>query len=143
MASLTIFTDGGSRGNPGLAACAFVVFDSSNSLIFQQGYKLGVTTNNVAEYTAVLKALEWLIEKSGHRTQGTEVNFYLDSLLVVQQLKGVYKIKDIKLQNLQVKIQSLISNLQSLITWSHIPREQNKTADLLVNQTLDAEHENE
>lgn len=143
MASLTIFTDGGSRGNPGLAACAFVVFDSSNSLIFQQGYKLGVTTNNVAEYTAVLKALEWLIEKSGHRTQGTEVNFYLDSLLVVQQLKGVYKIKDIKLQNLQVKIQSLISNLQSLISWSHIPREQNKTADLLVNQTLDAEHENE
>lgn len=143
MANLSIFTDGGSRGNPGPAACAFVVLDSNQSPVYQQGFLLGVTTNNVAEYTAVLKALEWLIEKSGHKTQDTKVDFYLDSLLVVQQLKGVYKIKDLKLQNLQVKIQSLISNLQSLISWSHIPREQNKKADLLVNQTLDGEHENE
>ncbi len=142
MTNLTIFTDGGSRGNPGPAACAFVVLDRDN-VIFQEGFYLGTTTNNVAEYTAVLKAVEWLKKDSGDRTQVAEVCFNLDSLLVVQQLKGNFKIKDQKLKVLFDKIQSLISNLQFLISWNHIPREQNTIADLLVNNTLDGEHENE
>src|SRR3989344_1516428 len=88
MARLRIFTDGGARGNPGPSACAFVVLDDQNKLIFQQGFYLGYGTNNQAEYLGVVKALEWLGPRSAI--------FYLDSLLVVKQIKGEYKIKDPK-----------------------------------------------
>ncbi|MDP1743720.1 MAG: ribonuclease HI family protein [Candidatus Amesbacteria bacterium] len=136
MANYQIFTDGGSRGNPGMASCAFVVYDSQSKLIFQKGFPLGITTNNVAEYTAVLKAVEWL-------ASGTEAIFKLDSLLVVQQLNGIYKIKDTKLQDLVNKILLKIENCKLKISFKHIPREKNIVADLLVNKTLDGEHENE
>ncbi|MBI5358180.1 ribonuclease HI family protein [Candidatus Amesbacteria bacterium] len=136
MDTYQIFTDGGSRGNPGYAACAFVVYDSQNKLIFQKGISLGVTTNNVAEYSAVLRAVEWL-------PAGSSASFKLDSLLVVQQLNGVFKIKDNKLQELSKIILLKIVNCKLKISFVHIPREKNVVADLLVNKTLDGEHENE
>jgi ribonuclease HI len=136
MSKLQIFTDGGSRGNPGPAACAFIVRDVTNKTVYQRGFRLGITTNNVAEYTAVLKSLEWI-------SPNAEVSFYMDSLLVVSQLKGIYKIKDQKLKNISKQILSKIKNLKLKISFVHIPREQNTAADLLVNQTLDAERENE
>lgn len=136
MATYQIFTDGGSRGNPGMASCAFVVYDSQNKLIHQAGFLLGITTNNVAEYSAVLKSLDWVASES-------TVTFYLDSLLVVKQLRGEYKIKDPKLQELSKTILLKIKNLKLKIMFVHIPREKNIVADLLVNKTLDGEHENE
>ncbi len=136
MTTYQIFTDGGSRGNPGMASCAFVVYDSQNKLIFQNGVSLGITTNNVAEYTAVLNAVDWMDPES-------EASFKLDSLLVVQQLKGNFKIKDAKLKVILEKILLIIKNKKLKIFWTHIPREQNTIADLLVNNTLDGEHENE
>ncbi len=118
---------------------------------------MGISTNNQAEYTAVLKAIQWLTEDSGHRIQDTEVNFKMDSLLVVKQMRGEYKIKDLKLKALHDKIKLKITRLQKLpalagcrqencklkIDFVHIPREQNSAADALVNQILNGEYENE
>jgi ribonuclease HI len=131
---LQIFTDGGARGNPGPAASAFVVFGPDNKLLFQAGRSLGITTNNQAEYSGVLQAVKWLTQNS----PTSEVTFFLDSLLVVNQLKGLYKIKDRNLKKIHSEIQTLIVNSNLLIVnYCHVPRSQNSTADLLVNQTLD------
>ena len=140
MNGLRIFTDGGARGNPGPSACAFVVYDGSN-LIHQQGFYLGITTNNQAEYQGVLKAVEWLNQELGARSQEL-VNFYLDSLLVVKQMRGEYKIKDLKLKILHEKIKLQVSSFKFQVKWNHIPREQNSLSDTLVNKTLDGEYEN-
>ncbi len=140
MTSLRIYTDGGARGNPGPSACAFVVLNDQNKSIFQQGFYLGISTNNQAEYTAVLKAIEWLEHCS---LLITHYSFYLDSLLVVKQMRGEYKIKDPKLKILHDKIKLKIVNCKLKIDFVHIPRGQNYAADALVNQTLDCEYENE
>lgn len=155
MTGLSIFTDGGSRGNPGPSACAFIVYDSKN-LIYQQGFYLGISTNNQAEYQGVIKAIEWLTEDSGRRTQDAEVSFYLDSLLVVKQMRGEFKIKDEKLKILNQNISLKITRLQKLhalagcgqenyklkINFAYVPRAQNSVADALVNKILDGEYEN-
>lgn len=127
-----IYTDGGSRGNPGPSACAFVVKDSNQQTVYQQGKFLGVGTNNQAEYSAVLLALEYLAALSPKPAQ---LNFYLDSELVVKQLSGLYRIKDLKLQKLAKSVQSYLSLFA--VTYTHIPRSLNTAADLLVNQILD------
>lgn len=128
---LNIFCDGGSRGNPGPAASAFVAKDLSGTIIYQQGFYLGQTTNNQAEYQAVVEALKWLPDSS-------EVNFYLDSELVVKQINGFYKVKDqnLKIKYLEVKKLLTERNLK-VEKFNYIPREQNKSADLLVNKILD------
>ena len=125
--SWIIYTDGGSRGNPGLAACAFVAKDDSGNLRVKRGKYLGVATNNVAEYEGVLLALGSIKEKN--------LDFYLDSLLVVSQLQGKWKIKDENLKILNSKIKDLTKNFN--VSWNHVPREQNMEADALVNETLD------
>ena len=133
---LNIYCDGGARGNPGPAASAFIVRDESGKILHQQGFYLGVATNNQAEYSAVLKALEWVSEKSSN----SEIIFYLDSLLVVNQLKGSFKVKDpiLKIENLKIK--KLISNFKLQISnFVYIPRSQNFLADKIVNETLDAQ----
>lgn len=129
---LNVFTDGGSRGNPGPAACAFVVKDSNNKILFWKGVYLEIATNNTAEYQGVIEALKYLItlENLG------EVFFYLDSELVVKQLNGIYKIKDKNILQKVFEIRRLISNLS--VNFSHIPREQNHEADKIVNDTLDS-----
>lgn len=127
-----VFTDGGSRGNPGPAALGFVIYDSSNKLIFEYSKYVGETTNNSAEYLALLFACYKL--KS---IKAKEVEFYLDSELVVKQIKGEYKIKDEQLKNLYDKIQNELKNFK--FTINHVPREKNKEADKLVNQALDME----
>ena len=133
---LNIYCDGGARGNPGPAASAFIVRDESGKILHQQGFYLGIATNNQAEYSAVLKALEWVSEKSSN----SEIIFYLDSLLVVNQLKGSFKVKDPILKNENLKIKKLISNFKLQISnFVYIPRSQNFLADKIVNETLDAQ----
>lgn len=127
--NLIIKTDGGSRGNPGQAACAYVVYAEGN-LREKCGKYLGTATNNVAEYEGVLFFLG-----SHPAEQGETLEFYLDSLLVVNQLKGLWKIKDENLKVLNLKIKDLTKNLK--VSWNHIPREENLEADALVNETLD------
>ncbi|MDO8515515.1 MAG: ribonuclease HI family protein [bacterium] len=128
--NLIIKTDGGSRGNPGRAACAYVAKDPSGNLREKRGKYLGRATNNVAEYEGVL-----LFLGSHPAKQGETLDFYLDSLLVVNQLKGLWKIKDENLKILNSKVKELTKNLN--VSWNHVPREQNTEADALVNETLD------
>jgi len=134
--TFTIHTDGGARGNPGPAAIGVVV-EKNNNLIYQLGKTIGDTTNNVAEYTAVVEALLYIkhvkIEKQ------TKINFILDSMLVVNQLNGLFKIKEPKLRELVMKIRVLESETGGIITYRAVSRELNKLADLLVNKALDGE----
>lgn len=149
---LSIFTDGGARGNPGPAAAAFVVYEvvpsiSSGSSVspaeklrVKRGKYLGVATNNEAEYQAVIEALEWLaqvnrVEQVGHVEQA---DFFLDSNLVVNQLNGLFKIKEPRLREFLVQIRQLEGQtLPIKINYSYVPRAQNFEADALVNRTLD------
>lgn len=127
---MKIFCDGGSRGNPGPAACAFVAHDDAGNTRAKCGKYLGVATNNEAEYSAVILALE-------HLNSLNSIDFLLDSLLVVNQLNGLWKIKNPRLRELLMKVRELEAGKK--ITYTHVPREQNSAADLLVNETLDAE----
>lgn len=134
MKQLQVFTDGGSRGNPGPASCGVAVYENINGrlqLIDSFSKFLGTTTNNQAEYQGVILALEKLMP---YKEQ--QLNFFLDSLLVVQQLKGEYKVKDKELGKLFLKAWNLMAGFQK-ITFQHIPREKNKQADQLVNEELD------
>ncbi len=137
--NLIIHTDGGSRGNPGPAAAAYIIRDSSGRLIKQSGNYLGVTTNNQAEYQAVLQALTWV---SQNVKSLRAINFFLDSELVARQLSGQYKIKSKELLPLAIKIKNLQNSLISpispitQISFHSISRNLNKPADRLVNQVL-------
>jgi ribonuclease HI len=133
---MIIYCDGGSRGNPGPAASAFLIYDSNQNLLYSQGNFLGVATNNQAEYQAVLHSLKYLTNLP--QIPAT-ISYFLDSELVVKQLSGIYKIKDPNLQKIAIEIQRLIANSKSAnISFNHIPRSKNSAADLLVNKTLDS-----
>ena len=127
---IEVFCDGGARGNPGPAAYGFVVKEQAIVVYQGQGF-IGIATNNVAEYTAVIEALTWA--KGRHPGQ---LQFYLDSQLVVSQLSGLYKVKNATIRNLIFKIRTLETNFGQ-VQYIHIPRGQNKEADRLVNQALD------
>ena len=128
---IEVFCDGGARGNPGPAAYGFVVKDKGAIVKEGNGY-IGVATNNVAEYTAIIEALNWL---KSHK-KGQDLQFFLDSLLAASQLYGIYRVKNAKIRELLVKIREL-ENQFSKITYQHVPRDQNKEADKQVNLALD------
>lgn len=132
---ISINTDGGARGNPGPAACA-VVIKENNKIIFEKGYYLGETTNNVAEYSAVYFAYKWLKENLYFQKKCT-INFYMDSQLVVNQLTGKYKIKNIKLKNISLKIKEIESHFFPRPNYNFVYRERNKDADRILNKVLD------
>ena len=135
--TLNIFCDGGARGNPGPAAIGFIVTDDHHHLLHQRGEFIGETTNNVAEYRAVLSALEWLIKNSKNWPL-TTVNFFLDSVLVVNQLNGFFKIKSASLRELIIQIKILEQQFAFPVNYTAVPREKNFAADRFVNQTLDS-----
>jgi ribonuclease HI len=135
--SLVINTDGGSRGNPGNAASAFVA--KRGDQIMKEFYIfIGIATNNVAEYKALLHAFKWLTENSNVISE-KNIQIFMDSELIVKQLKGEYKIKSIELKKLYDQVH-IYKNLltQKTITITHIKRELNKDADRLVNLCLDS-----
>lgn len=128
---MQVFTDGGSRGNPGPAAYGFVVKNGQE--IIKEGFDtIGVATNNVAEYTAVIEALKFL----SNSFKNQNLDFFIDSELVVSQLNGKFKIKNAAIRDLIVKVKEL-ENIFKKITYTHIPREKNREADALVNLALD------
>ncbi len=129
-----IHTDGGSRGNPGEAAIG-VVIEAEGKTVWECSKALGITTNNVAEYTAVTTALTQALQL--FPAPGS-IEFYLDSLLVVQQLSHRYKINNEALRELAQKAWSLIEQLACPVHFTHVLRHKNAQADLLVNQALDA-----
>ncbi|MFA5126454.1 MAG: ribonuclease HI family protein [Patescibacteria group bacterium] len=127
-----LFTDGGARGNPGPAAIGAVLHIDGQSVVESSHY-LGEATNNQAEYEAIIAGL-----KLAHKNQVDVLECYLDSELVVKQMRQEYKVKDKDLQKLFVKAWNETLNFKK-ITWHHIPREKNKAADRLVNLALDKE----
>lgn len=157
---MIIYCDGGSRGNPGNSASAFVVVDNNNSsidsnvspnekedykvihgensirsqkVIYKESKFLGINTNNIAEYSAVKMAIDWLIKNSVKE----EVTINLDSQLVERQLNGFYRVKDLKLKEIYdvVKIEIQKNNLKIKFIWGY--RDKNEIADQLVNEELD------
>lgn len=130
----TIYGDGGSRGNPGEAAYGFVIYGEDGDIIYEEGKRLGVTTNNYAEYMAVVNSLRWILE---HYPNAERVHYKLDSLLIASQMAGKFKIKHPSMKELYITAKGLEAQLQAQIIYSQIPREQNKKADSLVNAALD------
>ncbi len=133
--NLYIFTDGGARGNPGPAAVGFIIKDEQGKVLTQQAKFIGKTTNNVAEYTAVIEALKWL-GQNFPIFQFSNCQFFLDSKLVVNQLNGLFKIKNKNLRNLIVEVRKLEQEIGGNVFYNFIPREKNRKADFLVNFTL-------
>jgi ribonuclease HI len=138
MNKLIIHTDGGSRGNPGPAACAAVFLNSDKKTIDQTSKYLGVSTNNQAEYYGVIIALELLLENKEKYSSVKQVDFFLDSELVTKQLLGEYRIKNKDLMPLAQKIFSLKSQLPFVFTFTHVRRHLNHLPDTLLNQELDS-----
>ena len=127
---LRIYTDGGSKGNPGPASIG-IIFYLNNKVVFKHKESIGVATNNDAEYLALIKALEQAIRYTLHATR---IEFYSDSRLMVNQVKGLFKVKNGKIKEYILKIRGLEQEINLPISYHLIPSEQNSEADLLVNQ---------
>jgi len=128
---LIIYTDGGARGNPGPAGIGAVIYNEKQGVIAEISQYLGVATNNQAEYRALIAAFEKAKELGA-----TELDCYLDSELVVKQLRHEYKVKNKDLAPLFLTVYNLALNFQT-ITYTHIPREKNQVADKLANEAMD------
>ncbi len=128
---LTIYTDGGARGNPGPAAIGVVIKDGSGKTISGYGEYLGKQTNNYAEYSALISGL-----KKAKELGATEVECVLDSELVTKQMNRQYKVKEPTLQKLFIQTYNLTGAFKK-VSFRHILREGNKEADWWVNRILD------
>ncbi|NLW87094.1 MAG: ribonuclease HI family protein [Planctomycetes bacterium] len=133
QASLKVIVniDGGARGNPGPAAAGFVLRTTDGTVLCQRGCYLGQATNNVAEYTALLKALAAAAE-----LKATDIQIFSDSELLVRQMNGQYRVKNAGLLELFIKAKDMASGFESC-TISHVRREMNSHADRMVNLALD------
>jgi ribonuclease HI len=126
-------TDGGARGNPGPAAYGYVLETEDGTVLAAHGEPIGVATNNVAEYRALVAGLERALELGVD-----EVDVVSDSQLLVRQMTGEYKVKNEALRNLSLEAARLARRLRK-VTYRSVPREHNELADRLVNEALDAE----
>lgn len=131
--TLKIYTDGGSKGNPGSASVG-MVFYLDGKEVFKYKENIGIATNNAAEYTAVIKALEKLKNQiTSRQPLITDIEFYSDSRLLVNQVNGFFKVKNAVIREFIFKIRILEQEIGLPITYHLIPREENKEADKLVN----------
>ncbi len=128
---ITAYTDGGARGNPGPAGYGVHVLDDQGNTLAELVGPLGHATNNVAEYSGLIAALQWALD-NGERS----LRVRMDSELVIKQMRGQYKVKHAGLQPLHAAAQRLVSQL-GRVTFEHVRREQNKVADALSNKAMD------
>jgi len=131
LTKLIVNVDGGARGNPGPAAIGAVVQSADGKMLEERGERIGVATNNVAEYRALLLGIELAAAQGA-----SEVELIGDSELIVRQVKGEYKVKDATMRKLHAEVKRA---LQPFEKWAicHVKREQNAEADRLVNAALD------
>ena len=135
----TLYADGGARGNPGPAGAGAVVFDSSGKRVVEVADYLGVATNNIAEYEAVLRGLKALAEAyPPDYFRQASVMVKMDSKLVIEQMKGAYRVKHPNLVPRHFEIKNLIARNFGKVEFVHVPRAQNADADLLANKAMDA-----
>lgn len=131
MSGLILYTDGAARGNPGPAAIGVVIADSRGRIVRELGEAIGVTTNNEAEYRALLRGLELARELSEKL-----IEIRSDSELLTQQLRGIYRVRAANLKPLHDEARRALARLGP-VAIKHIPRRQNARADRLANQALD------
>ncbi len=131
MKKLIIYTDGGARNNPGPAGIGVVIMDENREVATQISEYIGEATNNQAEYKAVIAAM-----RRAKELKASELEFYLDSELIVKQLNREYRVKDKDLAPLFLQIHNLSLSFKKII-FRHIPREENEEADRLVNLAID------
>ncbi len=131
--TLYAFTDGASRGNPGESGIGIIVKDGSNKVLFSLNAHIGTTTNNVAEYRALLALLQKIAGVSC-----THLVVHSDSELMVRQVNGQYKVKDRELKKYYQQVIAAISSLPFTVELKHIPREENRDADTLANIGIDS-----
>jgi ribonuclease HI len=130
--TLLAFTDGASRGNPGEAGVGVIVKDEHGAVLLSMSGYIGKTTNNVAEYAALLALL-----KNVRRFPCTHMRVHSDSELMVRQLRGEYKVKDPSLKRQHQKVKAALAALPFKVEFRYIPRNQNAEADLLANAGID------
>lgn len=137
--NIKVFTDGGARGNPGPSAIGVYIEDADarGKMIVGFGKTIGIATNNVAEYSAVIEALSWIIENKKDLDKSAKIQFFLDSKLVCSQIIGIYKVKNANLRNLLFEVRDREAQINFPIYYKHIPREENTKADKFVNEALD------
>src|SRR5258708_1253672 len=135
MRNISIFTDGGSRGNPGQAGIG-VYIKNDERTITQIGKRIGVETNNETKYKAVIEAPTWIFQNKKN-LEDTSINFFIDFQFNYSQIVGIYKIKKEILRRLLYKVREKEAEIKLPISYNYIPREQNKNADGLVNMALD------
>lgn len=128
-----LFTDGGSRGNPGPSASGYVILDLEDQILETGGEYMGITTNNQAEYHALEMGLS-----SAVKLQVKKLHVYMDSMLIVNQLKGLYKVRSQELLPRFNNVKSLLKSFDT-VNFTHVPRELNKLADAEVNRILDSQ----
>jgi ribonuclease HI len=135
---IKIYTDGGAIGNPGPAAFAYIIY-KDKKIVASHSERIGRTTNNLAEYTGLIKALEktkYLI--TNYQLLITHISVYSDSRLMINQLNGYFKVKNAAIREYIFKIRTLENQINLPIVYRHILREQNRAADSLVKKTLGA-----
>ena len=140
MSKIYINTDGGSRGNPGPAGIGIVFYDENGNEIHSCKEYIGDTTNNQAEYKAILKALQVLVKSKwylANNNADSEVVCRLDSKLVVEQINGNYKVKNEGISVVLDLLNNIRKDIKLNIKFAHVRREENKRADQLVNEALD------
>lgn len=144
MTTIKVFTDGGSRGNPGPAGIGVVIYKKDDTAklfekVYAFGKKIGISTNNVAEYTAIIEAWRWIILNRNKFPQDITINFYLDSFLAVNQLNGRYKLKSVNLTELLFIVKELQQKVDAKnISYNYVIRVENMEADYWVNKALDS-----
>ncbi len=137
MKKIFIYADGGSRGNPGPSGAGAVVLDVHGKPLAEVSLFLGTTTNNVAEYTAILEGLKKAHKILGEALADMRVEIRMDSQLVIRQLEGKYKVKHPNLKPLYVQVVATIEKYFPHVVFTHIPREENSYADRLANDAMD------
>ncbi len=132
LTEVKLYGDGGSRGNPGPSASGFVLLDMNDNILETNGEYLNITTNNQAEYHSLKLGLE-----RAKQLQAKIIHVYMDSLLVVNQMKGIFKVRNKELIPVFNNVKSIVNDFDK-VTFTHVPRELNKLADAEVNRILDS-----
>ena len=132
---ITAYFDGGARSNPGPAGYGVYIVDDAGTVLAELHGSLGIATNNVAEYNGLLAALQWAIDNNV-----TAITVKGDSLLIIEQMRGNYKVKNEGLKPLHMKARMLVMQIGN-VKFEHVPRELNKEADRLSNVGMDGNGE--
>ena len=128
---ITAFFDGGARQNPGPAGYGVFIVDDHDTVLAELHGSLGIATNNIAEYRGLIAALQWAVDNNV-----TEITIKGDSLLIIEQMRGNYKVKNEGLKPLHMQARMLVMQVGN-VKFQHVPREQNKDADRLSNVGMD------